>query len=310
MKPTMITTPSKRMKKGRRNNMNAIYTKELKGYFRNVTGFVFFAFMSAIIGIYAAVINFSYAYPNFEYVLTGINFIFLLVVPLLTMRAISEERHQKTDQLIYSLPIKISKVVLGKFFAVLTVFALPLLLSAIYPLILSLYDPSGYISYASSYGTLLAFFLLGAALISIGLFMSSLTENQIISAVMCFGAVLLSILTEALANIIPSSVNASFFGFIVILILVAFLIYFLTKNSNLAWLSFIVLDIPLVLIRFIKSDLLYGALPSMLKAVSLFDKLDNFASGIFDITALIYYISIMALFLFFTVQSMEKRRWS
>ena len=290
--------------------MNAIFAKELKGYFRNVTGFVFFAVMSAIIGIFAAVINFSYAYPNFEYVLTGINFIFLIVVPLLTMRVLSEERHQKTDQLIYSLPIKISKVVLGKFFAVLTVFALPVLLSAIYPLVLSLYDPSGYISYASSYGTLLAFFLLGAALISIGLFMSSLTENQIISAVMCFGAMLISFLTGPLASIIPSSANASFFGFIIVIFLAALLIYFLTKNSNLAWLSFLVLDIPLVLIRFIKSDILEGALPAILKSVSLFDKLDNFAAGIFDITSLITYLSVTALFLFFTVQSMEKRRWS
>ena len=155
-----------------------------------------------------------------------------------------------------------------------------------------------------------AFFLLGAALISIGMFMSSLTESQIIAAVMGFGAVLMSFLTSALAIIIPSTVNASFFGFIVLILLAALLVYFLTKNSNMAWISFLILDIPLVLIRFLKSDLLYGALPSMLKAISLFDKLDSFAAGIFDMTAVVYYLSVMALFIFFTVQSMEKRRWS
>jgi ABC-2 type transport system permease protein len=290
--------------------MNNIYQKELKGYFRNVTGFVFIAFMLAVIGIYAAVINFTYAYPNFEFVLTGVSFIFLIVVPLLTMRVLAEERHQKTDQLLYSLPLKLSSIVLGKFFAMLTVYAIPVLLSAVYPLVLSIYDPSGYISFSSSYGTMFAFFLLGAALISIGMFMSSLTESQIIAAVMSFGAMLMSFLTSALANIIPSTVNASFFGFIVLILLAALLVYFLTKNSNMAWISFLILDIPLVLIRFLKSDLLYGALPSMLKAISLFDKLDSFAAGIFDMTAVVYYLSVMALFIFFTVQSMEKRRWS
>lgn len=290
--------------------MTAIYKKELKGYFRNVTGFVFLAFMFAITGIFAAIINFTYAYPNFEYVLSSMNFIYLIVVPLLTMRAVSEERHQKTDQLLYSLPVKLSKVVLGKYFAMLTVLAVPIAVSAIYPLILTLYDPSGYISYASSYGTLMAFFLLGAALVAVGLFMSSLTENQIISAVLCFGVLLLSYLMSTIANVIPTSVNASFFGFIALVLLAALLIYFLTKNSNIALISFIVLDIPLVAVRFLKSDLLAGALPSMLNSVSLFERLDNFSSGIFDVTAIVYYLSIVALFLFFTVQSMEKRRWS
>ncbi len=290
--------------------MNAIYKKELKGYFKNVTGFVFLTFMFAIIGIFAAMINFANAYPNFGYVLLSMNFIFLIVVPLLTMKTLSEERHQKTDQLLYSLPVKMSKVVLGKYFAILTVFAIPVAVTSVYPLILSLYDPSGYISYASVYGTILAFFLLGAALIAVGLFMSSLTENQIIAAILSFAAMLLSLLMSSLASYIPSSVNASFFGFIVAILLISLLIYFLTKNLNLALIVFVVLDIPLVLVRFIKSDMLEGALPAMLKKISLFEQLENFASGVIDITALIFYLSVAALFLFFTIQSVEKRRWS
>ncbi len=290
--------------------MTAIYKKELKSYFHSVTGFIFISLMMAVMGILSSVINFNGGYPYFEYIFYTLNFVYLILVPVITMRAFSEERRQKTDQLLYSLPIDMSKVVLGKYFAAITVLAIPLVLSCVYPLVLSLYDPTGYISYFTTYGTILAFFLLGASLMAIGLFISSLTENQIISAVLSFGVLFVLYLMNSLISYVPTSINASFIGLIVLLLVAALIVFLLTKNGNLAWIFFVVLDIPLILIRFLKQDLLQGALTTVFSNLSPFDKLSSFIEGTFDISSVIYFISVAALFVFFTVQSMEKRRWS
>ena len=96
--------------------MKAIYKRELKAYFNNILGYIFCAFILLFIGIYTMAINLNGASANFEYAIGNMGFIYLIAVPIITMRAIAEERKQKTDQLLYSLPISMSEVVLGKFF--------------------------------------------------------------------------------------------------------------------------------------------------------------------------------------------------
>ncbi len=177
--------------------MQAIFKKEFRSFFRSVTGFVFVAFFLLILGLYTSIICFSNGNSHYEYVFYNCSFVFLIAVPILTMRSIAEERRQKTDQLLYSLPISTPQIVLGKYLAMLAVYAIPVLISCLYPLILMLFDPAGYLSFLSIYSAVFAFFLLGAALIAIGMFMSSLTENQIISALLSFGAMLICYLIRA-----------------------------------------------------------------------------------------------------------------
>jgi len=290
--------------------MGAIYKKEIKSYFTNVTGFVFIAFFLVVIGIYAGVLNFIQGASTFEYVYFNISFIFLVAVPILTMRSFSEERKQKTDQLLFSLPIKTASIVLGKYFAMLTVFAIPVAISCVYPLILSLFDPSGYISYTAIISTAFAFFLLGCTLISIGMLMSSVTENQIIAAVLCFGAVFICYMMSSLESYIPTSSSATLIGLALINLILSVLVFLFTKSSNLAWILFVILEIPVIVISFVDSTLLEGLLPTILGTVSVFGRFNSFASGVFDVKSIIYFISVSVLFNVFTIHSFDKRRWS
>ena len=141
--------------------MTAIYQRELRSYFHGMTGYVFIAFLLVFAGIYTMFYNLSSGYPNFEYVLQAMTIIFLIAIPVLTMRVIAEERRQKTDQLLYTLPLGMTRVVLGKYLAMVTVVAVPCVVMAFYPLLLSTF---GTVSFPTAYGALLGFFLLSAAL--------------------------------------------------------------------------------------------------------------------------------------------------
>lgn len=290
--------------------MTAIYKKELKSYFHSVTGFVFIAFILVVFGLYTSVISLSNGSSHFEYIYYNSSFVFLIAVPILTMRSIAEERRQKTDQLLYSLPISTTQVVLGKYFAMLTVFAIPLLVSCLFPVAFIAFDPSGYMSFSAIASGILAFFLTGASLIAIGMFMSSLTENQIISAIFSFGAMLICYLMNSLKSYLPTTSGATMVGVAFLIAIFAVIAYALTKNSTLAWVSFVVLEAPVIVISFIKPTLLEGALPTIFGAISVFERFYVFADEVFDIKAIVYFLTIAVLFNIFTVQSLEKRRWS
>lgn len=113
--------------------MTAIYRRELRSYFQGMTAYVFIAFLLVFAGIYTMVYNLDAGYPNFEYVLQAMTIIFLIAIPILTMRVIAEERRQKTDQLLYALPLGMTRVVLGKYLAMLTVVAIPCVIMGLYP---------------------------------------------------------------------------------------------------------------------------------------------------------------------------------
>lgn len=288
--------------------MGAVYKKELRSYFKNMIGCIVVAFMLLFIGIFSISLNFKNGYPNFEYSLSSLSFVLLFIVPVLTMRAVADERHQRTDTLLYSLPLSMTKIIMGKYFAMLTVFAVPTGVMLLYPLIMSLY---GKVSLLTTFSAIFAFFLLGAALIAIGLFMSSLTESQVIAAVLSFGALLLCNLMSGLATMVPATAIASFIAFTLLVVAAALLVYYMTKNY---WLSFIIAAVlELILVIFYVSDpsSFNGLFATFMTWLSLFERFDNFVySGIFDMTAVVYYISVSAVFVFLTVRVMDKRRWS
>lgn len=287
--------------------MLAIYKKELKNYFINMTGYIFIGFMLVVIGVFTTIINLMSGYPSFENALSNVTIIFLLIVPILTMRSISEERHARTDQLLYSLPVSVSQIVLAKFLAMFTVFLIPTAVISLYPLILSIF---GTVYYGAAYGAILGFALLGGALIAIGMFMSSLTESQVIAAVAAFGVLLAMYLMNALATLIPSGAMASLISFAVVVLIFAFIVYTLTKNWTVAGITAAVGAFLLIAIYLINASVFDGLFPAVLNWLSVFERFGNFTNGLFDLTSVVYYVSMMALFVFATIQSVEKRRWS
>ena len=139
--------------------MNAIFKREFKSYFTNLSGCLFIGVLLLFTGIFVTSVNLLNQYAAFEYAIENVIIVFLLIVPLLTMRSIAEEKHSRTDTLLYSLPLKLSSVVLGKYFAMLAVFLIPIILMAFYPVILSAF---GTVSYLNAYASLFGFLLLGA----------------------------------------------------------------------------------------------------------------------------------------------------
>lgn len=287
--------------------MRAIYKKEIRAYFSNMAGYIFIAFILLITGIFANMQNFRGRYPMFEVSLGNITFVMMLVVPILTMRIMAEERSFKTDQLLYSLPVTVPQIVMAKYLAMCTVLLIPVGLMCFYPVILSFY---GKIYFLTAYGALFGFYLLGCSLIAIGMFMSSLTESQIIAAVVSFGALFLIFLMNGLAGLIPKTAAASYVGFAVLILLFALIVYLMTKNYWMAFAVAAVCEVVLTIIFFLNRSKFEKAFPAFLTWLSLFTRLDNFVSGIFDMTAVVYYLSVIAIFVFFSVQSFEKRRWS
>ncbi len=288
--------------------MKAIYKRELKGLFSNMTGYVFIAFILLMAGIYSIALNFTYGYPNFEYALSNMSFIFILVVPILTMRIFSEEKHNRTDQLLYYLPVKVPSIVLGKYLAMLTVYSIPTVFMMLYPVILSMF---GTVNFKSAYSAQLGFFFLGAALIAIGMFVSSLTESQIISCVVSLGAILLSYLMTSITGLLPTTASGSLFCYILLIIAIALIIYFVTKNYFISAVLAFLGTAGIFAIYFTNSSLLENSFPSLLNNLALFDVFyNNFVNGMLDMTAIIYYFTIVFVFSFLTVQTVEKKRWS
>jgi ABC-2 type transport system permease protein len=164
--------------------------------------------------------------------------------------------------------------------------------------------------YASAYSALVGLFLLGAALIAVCTFVSSLTESQIIAAVVSFGVLLVFYLMSGFSAMIPQTALASFICMIILSALLSLIVYGLTKNFNVAVIVAAICVIPLCLIYMVKASLFSGLFPALLSYLAVFDRFYTFVYGIFDVTAVVYYLSVIVFFLFLTVQVMEKKRWS
>ena len=287
--------------------MTAVLRHELSSYFTNVTGYVFGAFLLLFAGIYTLVINLQSASPFFEYVLMNMDFNFLIIVPILTMRVIAEERRQKTDQLLYSLPLTMTQVALGKYLAMLVIFLIPVAVIGVYPLVLTAF---GAVYLPAAYGALTGFFFLGASLIAIGMFISSLTESQAVAAGLCFVVMLLNYFISSLASYVPSTAFASFLCVAVCILVLGLIFRLLTRSGFAALVLTIVLEGGLVAAYTFRSADFQGLFPNLMEQLSLFDRFYEFVNGTFDLTAIVYYLTVIAVFVFLTVQSLEKRRWS
>lgn len=287
--------------------MRAVYKKELKGYLTSMQGYVFMAFILLIIGIYFTAYNLNYASPDFGYTLSAITFAFLIITPVLTMRILAEEKKNKTDQLLLTSPVPVWKIVLGKYLGMVTIYLIPVLIAGLYPFILSKY---GTVSYSMAFTAIIGFFFLGCANLSIGLFLSSITESQVIAAVLTFAALFCSFMMNGIESFFSQTAITSMMAFLVLAVVAAVFVYQMTKDNLLTGITGIVLAGIVLIVYFVKSSLYEGAIQKLLDLLAVTNHFDNFVGGILDLTGIVYMLSVICIFVFLTIQSIQKRRWS
>ena len=282
--------------------------RELDSYFHSMIGYVFIAFFLAFTGVYFMAYNLTYGYPVFSYVLSSLVFILMLSIPVLTMKSFSEDRKSKTDQLLLTAPVSLGRIVIGKYLAMVTVFLIPNIVFCLFPLVIKI---QGNAYFLTDYSGILIFFLLGCVFISIGMFLSSLTESQIIAALSSIGVLLILYLWDGLIGFLPSSALLNLFILIVIFTLVCALVWHLTRNYILGGVLEVIVLAACIIPYVADSGLFENLLPDFLGRLDLTAPLTDVVSNqLFDTNGVILYLSIIGLFIFLTMQSIQKRRWS
>ena len=232
--------------------MSAVFKREFKSYFNNPVGYVCVAALAALYGFffYQVMLMGSSSYVgNIYYTIFTYG---MMIVPILTMRTFSEDRKNKTDQALLTAPVNVSGIVMGKFFSAFAIYAIATLMGVLPALALSAFAtlPWGIII-----GNVIGTLLYGGAMISIGVFISSLTVSQVIAALGTFAISLMLLFIE---NLAASS----------------------------------------------------GIVGTIVKWISFTSRYYTFTQGIFNIPSCVYFISIMAIFCFFTMRKIESRRWN
>ncbi|MBE6607886.1 MAG: hypothetical protein E7633_04980 [Ruminococcaceae bacterium] len=286
--------------------MSAVYTREMKSFFNNFTGYITIAFFLLFAGIFVTVNNFFVGSSAIESSYSSTVLVYLFAIPILTMKTMSEEKRAGTDILLRSLPLKTTDYILGKYFAVITMILIPTVIIFSYTLILSFYGSVNIIS--AIFGTA-ALYLCGCALAAVGLFISSLTSSMVTSAISCFGAMLLIYFMPALTMLLPASALGSLIAFTLIILFLGVLVYKISANSTFALGFTAVGELILLGAYFIRSEWLEGAVRKLFSLLSVTNRVEIFTtSSILDLSAILYFVTVAFIFVFFTVQSAEKAR--
>ena len=290
--------------------MKAIFKREFRSSFSGMMGWLLTAFLTAASALYFFANNLGFGLPDFGYyTLYQTLFVLLVYVPVLAMRSFAEEKHSRTDQLLLTSPVSVWSIVLGKFLAMCAVFALPCLVDVILILVLRVLGCTN-IALLSNFSSLLCYYLVGCAAIAICEFLSSLTENQIIAAVLGFGALLLAYLMPGLQSLFSAGSVMALVVFTVLAAVAAFCAGLRSRSFTLGCLLFAALAVGIAVLFTVRSAWLTTAFSSVLGGLALFQPFEDFVNGSFSVPALVYYISAAGLFLFFTAQGIEKRRWN
>lgn len=234
--------------------MFAIFKRELKAYFTSPLGYVFLAIFYAFSGLFFYIFSLSLGSTDISSVFLMMFMVLMVFVPLLTMRLLSEDKKQKTDQLILTAPVSLLSIVMGKFLAAYAIFAIGVAVMPVYGFVMSTFAT---VSWLPIWGNTVGLLLLGGIFVSIGLFISSLTENQMIAAI------------------------GGFF-----------------------------INLMILLMNTLKSALPNGFLQDVLSSISVYSRYSEITSGIFSLSSLIFFVSVIFIFLFLTVRVLEKRRWA
>lgn len=287
--------------------MIAIFKREFKSYYSGMMGWLLTGVMLLFGGLYFTAANLQGGYTNFTISLYSFVIVLLIFIPLLCMRSFAEEKRSKTDQLLLTSPVSVSGIVMGKYLALLAMFAVPVAIFSLSPLIMLLL---GGVDLVASYAGILGYFFMGAACIAVCMYLSTLTENQIIAALSGFGVLLVAYLLPSIQTLFTTGSGLAMAAFVVILLAASVIVGLRSRALTLGAGVFLVGFVLLTILFNTKSAALTSAFTSVLGALALFEPFLEFVNGLFSVTALVYYLGVIVLFLFLTGQALEKRRWN
>lgn len=287
--------------------MTAIFKREFKGCFTGMIGWVIAAVSLFFLGLYFTNRNLLYASSDFASVLYTMTMILLFLLPAISMRSFAEERKNKTDQLLLTSPVSIPAIVAGKFLAELAVFALPLAAAVVMPLLLQAF---GTVSLVAAYSALLGYLLLGGTCLAVGTWISALTENQILAYLATFGALLVAYLMNGIQTMFTTGNLLAFIVFMIVLLVASVLVGVICKRLVAGAVVFCAGAVVLFVLFQLRPAWLLTAFNAVLSALALFEPFKDIVGGMFSIPAIVYYLSVMGLFLFLTGQALARRRWN
>lgn len=238
--------------------MGAIFRRELGSFFTSSVAYVFLCAFYLLSGWFFYSNSIAYGTSDLTGFFSMLFLAIVMLVPTLTMKTFSEEKKQKTDQGLLTAPVSLGAIVMGKYFAVLVMYIFGISIIFVHSVILSFFGTVDWTLVISNY---IALLLMGTACIAIGMLISSLTENQIVAAVLSILALLLVYMLDLIADLINNFVSVDF-------------------------------------------------ITNALNSLSFYNKYYEFTCGIFNLSSVLFFISVAVIFNFLTVRVFEKRRWS
>ena len=287
--------------------MTAIFKREFRSYFTGMVGYAVAAVSLFFLGLYFTNRNLLYQSSDFAGVLYTTTLILLFLLPAVSMRSFAEERRARTDQLLLTSPVSIPAIVAGKFLAQLAVFCVPLTAAAVMPLILTAF---GKVSLISAYAALLGYILLGGACLAVGTFISCLTENQIVAYLASFVVLLIAYLMNGIKTMFTSGNILAFVVFALVLLAASAAVGVVCKNILAGGAVLAVGAAALFALFILRPAWLLSAFDAVLTTLALFAPYAEIIGGSFSLPVILYYLSVIGVFLFFTGQTLERRRWN
>ena len=287
--------------------MFAIFKRELRAYFLTPVGYIYMGLFLLLSGIFFTFNNIFAQNSQFTGFLGSILFIYLFAIPLLTMRLFSEEKRQKTDQLLLTSPVSLTGIVCGKFLAALAVYCGTLVFTALFTVVIAMY---GDLQTWETVGSYIGFIFLGACYISVGIFISTITENQFTAALVSFFALMLIWLIDPVTQMIPSDTRTGIISAVVLLAVLLLFVYLNTRNWVIVLAGALVGGLAIGAFCLFKRNVFSGFIQKFLGWFFLNRRYQSFTMGLLKFDSLLYYASFSGLFLFLTVRLIEKRRWN
>ena len=287
--------------------MLAIFKRELKAYFQSPIGYIYMGLFLLLSGVFYLFGHLYTGSSDFSGFLGNILMIYLFAIPLLTMRLFSEEKRQKTDQLLLTSPISVMGIVCGKFMAAMAVYMATLLFTVAYAVIIAIH---GELLVMETLGSYIGFIFLGACYISLGIFISAGTENQLTAALVTFFVLMFVWLIDPLGLLVPTDTSTGLISAFVLLAAVLLFIFLNTKNWVIVLGTTILGSLTIGGFYLFRQNVFFGFIQRFLSWFSLNDRYEPFVRGLLRFDALVYYTSFAGLFLFLTIRIIEKRRWA
>lgn len=287
--------------------MWAICSKDIKQYFVGPTGYVLISIYWVISGIYFLINNLFTQNANFTGLISGLTSLFMIIVPMITMKVFSDEKKNQTDQLLLTSPLNVVSLVLGKVLAASIILFITTSIFIVFYVVLSIH---GTPIFSESLIALLGFYVYGISCIALGVFISSLLESYFGAAILTFFAIFLGWIFDGIYPFLPKSHMATMMFLLGIGIALCLLLYHSLKSFRISIIMMVVWICILVVLFLLKPIWLNNFIPNAIEQILPSRRYRPFSLGILRISDLVYFISSITFFIFLTIRSIDRMRWS